>query len=187
MKDNSKKPENLKVLLGVSGGIAAFKAAALASRLTGHGTTVKTIMTKSACELIMPRTFEAVTGQSVYTSLWNCFEEYKVGHINLAQWADIIVVAPATANIIGKMANGICDDLLSTVLCAAHKKPILIVPAMNNNMWENPAVRKNVKTLQERNCKFIGPETGRLACGTEAVGRMSEPQDIIEAIKKISL
>jgi len=186
MPDKAKNLDGLKVLLGVSGGIAAFKAVALASKLTGHSATVKTIMTKSACELIAPKSFEAVTGQPVYTSLWTCPQEYTIGHVSLADWADVVVVAPATANIIGKIANGICDDLLSTALCASHKKPLLIAPAMNNNMWENPAVQKNIKTLGDMNCKLIGPAEGRLACGTEAVGRMSEPEDIIAEIEKIN-
>jgi phosphopantothenoylcysteine decarboxylase/phosphopantothenate--cysteine ligase len=186
MPDKANNFDGPKILLGVSGGVAAFKAVALASKLTGSGTTVKTIMTKSACELIVPKSFEAVTGQPVYTSLWNCPQEYKIGHISLADWADVIVIAPATANIIGKLANGICDDLLSTVLCAAHKKTILAAPAMNNNMWENPVVQNNVKTLKSMNYIMVGPAEGRLACGTEAVGRMSEPEDIIEEIKNIS-
>ncbi len=172
-----------KVLLGVSGGIAAYKAVALASKLTACGADVKVVMTDSARELIMPKSFEAVTGNQVMTDLWACPEEYEIGHISLADWANIVVIAPATANIIGKLANGICDDLLSTVLCAAICKPMIVAPAMNNNMWNNPAVQKNIETLRQMNIQQIGPAEGRLACGTEAIGRMSEPQEIIEKIK----
>ena len=109
--------EGLNVLLGVSGGVAAFKAVDLASKLTAGGAKVRTVMTDSACRLVGPKSFEAVTQSAVYTDLWGTAEDYKIGHVALAQWADVVVVAPATANIIGKVANGICDDLLSTVLC----------------------------------------------------------------------
>jgi phosphopantothenoylcysteine decarboxylase/phosphopantothenate--cysteine ligase len=107
-------------------------------------------------------------------------------HISLVDWAELVVVAPATANIIGKIANGICDDLLSTTLCACWAKPKLLAPAMNNNMWENPAVQRNVEILKEMGYELIGPVKGRLACGTEAIGRMAEPQDILQAIEKIA-
>jgi len=184
-----KKKSNLSglnILLGVSGGVAAYKAVDLASRLTAGGAKVNTIMTENACRLIGPKSFEAVTNSAVYTTLWNTTQEYKISHINLADWADIVVVAPATANIIGKIANGICDDLLSTTLCACWAKPTLLAPAMNNNMWTNAAVQRNIKTVKGMGFKLIGPEKGRLACGTEGIGRMSEPQDILEAIEKIA-
>ncbi len=186
MADNTSKLDSLKILLGVSGGIAAYKAVALASKLTGAGSTVKTVTTASACELIRPKSFEAVTGQQVYTNLWNGPEEYEIGHVSLAEWAEIIVLAPATANIIGKIANGICDDLLSTMLCAGWNKKTLIAPAMNNNMWENPAVQQNIQKLKEGGAELVGPATGRLACGTEAIGRMAEPEDIVKAIKSLA-
>ncbi len=176
----------LNILLGVSGGVAAYKAVDLASRLTAGGAKVNTIMTQNACRLIGPKSFEAVTNSAVYTTLWNATQEYKISHINLADWADIVVVAPATANIIGKIANGICDDLLSTTLCACWAKPTLLAPAMNNNMWTNAAVQRNIKAVKGVGFKLIGPEKGRLACGTEGIGRMSEPQDILEAIEKIA-
>ena len=182
--------KNSRILLGVSGGVAAYKAADLASKLTAAGAAVRTVMTENACQLIGPKSFEAVTGQQVYTSLWNTGEEYEINHVSLAEWADIIVVAPATANTIGKIANGICDDLPSTVLCAATKQmksgTILLAPAMNNNMWNNSAVQRNIKTLKTMGFQVTGPEKGRLACGTEGIGRMSEPQDILKAIEKIA-
>ena len=184
-----KKKSNLSglnILLGVSGGVAAYKAVDLASRLTTGGAKANTIMTENACRLIGPKSFEAVTNSAVYTTLWNTTQEYKISHINLADWADIVVVAPATANIIGKIANGICDDLLSTTLCACWAKPTLLAPAMNNNMWTNAAVQRNIKAVKGMGFKLIGPEKGRLACGTEGIGRMSEPQDILEAIEKIA-
>jgi len=184
-----KKKSNLSglnILLGVSGGVAAYKAVDLASRLTAGGAKANTIMTENACRLIGPKSFEAVTNSAVYTTLWNATQEYKISHINLADWADIVVVAPATANIIGKIANGICDDLLSTTLCACWAKPTLLAPAMNNNMWTNAAVQRNIKAVKGMGFKLIGPEKGRFACGTEGIGRMSEPQDILEAIEKIA-
>lgn len=184
----TKTGKNLKgktVLLGVSGGIAAYKAVDLASKLTAGGAKVFTIMTENACKLIAPKSFEAITDNPVFTDIWATQTQHNIGHVSLAQQADVIVVAPATANIIGKMANGICDDILSTALCVGWNKPVLIAPAMNNNMWANPAVAFNVNSLKEMGIQFIGPETGRLACGTEGPGRMSEPADILDAIEKI--
>ncbi len=182
--------DGLNILLGVSGGIAAYKAVDLASKLTAAGAMVNTIMTENACKLVGPKSFEAVTCSSVFTSLWSSIEEYKIEHIALVDWADIIVVSPATANIIGKIANGICDDLLSTTLCVAwpliKSGAVLLAPAMNNNMWSNPSVQHNVETVKEMGFELIGPVEGRLACGAEGIGRMSEPQDILKAIEKIA-
>ena len=185
-KKTNPRVKNLSILLGVSGGIAAYKAVDLASKLTAAGAGVKTVMTNAACELVGPKSFEAVTRSAVFTSLWDIPGEYEIDHIALVDWADIVVVAPATANIIGKIANGICDDLLSTLLCAASAKPILLAPAMNNNMWNNPAVQRNIKTIEQMGFQLTGPQTGRLACGTEGIGRMSEPEDILKAVEKIS-
>ena len=216
--------DNLNILLGVTGGIAAYKAVDLASKLTAGGAGLNTVMTESACRLIGPKSFEAVTQSAVFTSLWDLDARFNLrapaswkgagressiehresriqnragtpqggnpGHIALVDWADIVVVAPATANIIGKIANGICDDLLSTALCACwpliKSGATLLAPAMNNNMWTNAAVQHNVKTVKEMGFELIGPVKGRLACGTEAIGRMAEPQDILEAIEKIA-
>jgi phosphopantothenoylcysteine decarboxylase/phosphopantothenate--cysteine ligase len=181
---------NLNILLGVSGGIAAYKAVDLAGKLTAAGAKVNTVMTENACRLVGEASFEAVTGSAVFTSLWNTTEERKIGHIALVDWADIIIVAPATANIIGKIANGICDDLLSTTLCAAWRllqsEAVFLAPAMNNNMWNNPAVQRNVTTVKEMGFQLIGPVEGRLACGTEGIGRMSEPQDVRKTIEKVA-
>ncbi len=182
--------DNLNILLGVTGGVAAYKAVDLAGKLTAAGARVKTVMTEAACRLVGPKSFEAVTQSAVFTTMWSTAEEYQISHIALLDWADVVVVAPATANILGKIANGICDDMLSTTLCACwplvESGAVLLAPAMNNNMWANPAVQHNVKTLEERGFQFTGPAEGRLACGTEGIGRMSEPQEILEAIEKIA-
>lgn len=181
---------NLNILLGVTGGVAAYKAVDLASKLTAAGGNVQTVMTENACRFIGPVSFEAVTGSVVHTTMWNSPEDYKIGHIALADWSDIIIVVPASANIIGKIANGICDDLLSTVLCACwpliKSRTALLAPAMNNNMWENPAVQKNIETVKKMGFQLTGPAEGRLACGTKGLGRMSEPQEILEAVEKIA-
>lgn len=175
--------KGLHVLLGISGGIAAYKSADLASKLTGAGAQVRCVMTESACKLILPKTFEAVTGEAVYTSLWSDENEYRIGHVKLAEWADVVVVAPATANIIGKAASGICDEVLSTTLCTCWKKPVMVAPAMNVNMWNNPVVQGNVEKLRQIGWQIVGPREGRLACGVEAMGRMAEPSELIEAIE----
>jgi phosphopantothenoylcysteine synthetase/decarboxylase len=180
------KLSGVNVLLGVSGGIAAYKAADLASKLTGAGAVVNVVMTKHACELVTPKTFEAVTGRPVHTSLWDAPEEFRIGHISLADQADIVVVAPATANILAKMATGLADDLLSTTLCAAWARPTIVAPAMNSNMWSNPAIEANVTFLRKRGVTVVGPEAGRLACGTEGMGRMSEPAAILKAVGEMA-
>ena len=174
--------KEVNILLGVSGCIAAYKVADLASKLVSLGASVRCVMTESACQLVGPKTFEALTSNPVYTKMWSTPNEYSIEHISLAENADIVVLAPATANIIGKITNGICDDLLSTIMCAGWNKPTLIAPAMNNNMWANPAVQKNIETLRQMNYELIGPETGNLACGAEAIGRMSEPADILAKV-----
>jgi phosphopantothenoylcysteine decarboxylase/phosphopantothenate--cysteine ligase len=178
--------KNPNILLGVSGGIAAYKAVDLAGKLAAAGAKVNTIMTESACRFVGPKSFEIVTCSPVFTSLWSTPEDFKSTHIGFVDWADIVVVVPATADIIGKVANGICDDLLSTTLCACWAKPTLFAPAMNNNMWNNPAVRRNVQVLKKMGFEMIGPVKGRLACGTEAIGRMAEPADILKAIIAIA-
>ncbi|MCK5563874.1 MAG: hypothetical protein KAJ07_01390 [Planctomycetes bacterium] len=176
---------NCNIVLGVTGGIAAYKAVDLASKLTAAGAKVRCVMTANACKFIGPKSFEAVTGNEVFTSMWDTPKGYDIEHIDLAEIADIVVVAPATANIIAKAAAGICDDLLSTTLCTCWNKKVLIAPAMNTNMWNNPAVQKNVEAIKSMGLKTVGPESGRLACGTEGVGRMAEPTQIIEAIENL--
>lgn len=183
--DTNSQIKGLKVLLGVSGGAAVFKAVDLASKLTALGACVDTVMTENACRFVLPKSFEAVTGRPVYTSMWENPAGFQIGHISLTDNADIVVVAPATANIISKTANGICDSLLGTILCACWQKKVLFAPAMNEKMWTNPAVQENIKTLGRMGFEKIGPEKGRLACGMEGVGRMTEVAEIIEKIEKM--
>ncbi len=185
MAKQESKLDGVKIVLGVSGGIAAYKAIDLASKLTAGGAEVRTVLTENALHLVGAKSFEAVTGGPVHTSIWTQ-EEFRIGHINLADWADVVIVAPATANILGKFANGICDDLLSTTLCACWAKPMLFAPAMNDKMWANPAVQENVKFAERIGVELIGPRQGRLACGAEGIGRMAEPQEILEAVEKIA-
>ena len=163
--------------------MAAYKAVDLASKLTEAGARVRTVLTAGGQEFVRPKSFEAVTCGPVFTTLWSTPEEYRSIHISLADWASVVVVAPATANIIGKAAHGICDDLLSTTLCACWAKPVLLAPAMNDRMWENPAVQRNVDALKERGWQMVGPARGRLACGTEGLGRMAEPGEILKAVE----
>jgi phosphopantothenoylcysteine synthetase/decarboxylase len=175
----------LELILGVTGGIAAYKAVDLASKLTGAGAVVHCILTENACKLVAPKSFEAVTGREVFTSLWLTPQEYRIGHVSLADRAQMIVVAPATANLLAKAAMGLCDDLLSTTLCAGWEKPTIAAPAMNDRMWSNPAVQQNVETLRGRGWRMVGPAMGRLACGREGLGRMAEPAEILEAIRLV--
>ena len=175
--------DDQNILLGVTGGVAAYKAVDLASKLTEAGARVRTVLTAGGQEFVRPKSFEAVTCGPVFTTLWSTPEEYRSIHISLADWASVVVVAPATADIIGKAANGICDDLLSTTLCACWAKPVLLAPAMNDRMWENPAVQRNVDALKERGWQMVGPARGRLACGTEGLGRMAEPGEILKAVE----
>ncbi len=168
------------ILLGVTGGIAAYKSVELASRLTKEGANVKVILTDHALEFITPLTFRSITGQSVVTKLFN--SEAPIEHISLAEWSDLIVLAPATANIIGKIAGGIADDLLTTSLMAATS-PILIVPAMNSNMLANPIVQENIDKLDHYGYHIMPPETGRLACGYEGKGRFPDVGEIVFYIK----
>jgi len=186
MVKTASKLTGMSILLGVTGGVAAYKAVDLASKLTAAGAKVDCIMTKNARKFIKPKSFEAVTGRAVHTSMWTGPKDYKIDHIALAASADIVVIVPATANIIAKTASGICDDLLSTTLCACWDKPVLIAPAMNSNMWTNPAVQKNVETIKQTGFRIIGPEVGRLANGTEGIGRMAQPDNILKEIEDIA-
>lgn len=179
--------ETFNILLGVTGGIAAYKAVDLASKLAAAGVNIHTVMTENACRFVGPKSFEAVTNSTVLTDMWSTPEQFRFGHIALADWANIVVVAPATANMIGKIANGICDDLLSSVLCTCwplvESGAALLAPAMNDKMWSNPAVQNNVETIQKMGFQLVGPAKGRLACGAKGLGRMSEPKEIFEAIE----
>ena len=169
-----------KILLGITGGIAAYKAVDLASKLTKMGAEVKTVMTANACEFISPITIKSITHQPVITKMFDINADIE--HISLADWADIVVIAPATANIIGKTAAGIADDLLSTTLMATTA-PVLFVPAMNIHMYENPIVQENIDKLTQLGYFFMEPEFGRLACGYEGKGRYPENDEIIYHIR----
>lgn len=166
------------ILLGVTGSIAAYKAVDIASRLKKNGAEVDVVMTRSATEFVAPLTFRSITGRPVYTDLFSEPKTWNIEHISLAQQADITLVAPATANIIGKMAVGIADDFLSTVLMAV-RNPIYVAPAMNHAMYHHPATQHNIKILQQRGIQMIGPAKGYQACGTEGDGRMSEAAEIV--------
>lgn len=166
----------MNILLCVTGSIAAYKSVGIARRLTDSGASVRVVMTRASARFITPLTFEAVTGNKVSADL---FDE-PLGHISLPEDADLILIAPATANIIGKYAAGIADDLLTSILLA-YDGPVLVAPAMNSKMYSNPIVQKNIKYLSSLGVKFIGPASGHLACGDKGIGRMSDPDDIVEA------
>ena len=168
-----------KIVVGVTGGIAAYKACDLVSRLKKQGAEVRVVLTAHACQFVPPLTFETLSGNQAYSDTFD--RKYEIGHVSLAKWADLMVVAPATANCMGKLASGIADDLLSTTMIAM-RNPILMAPAMNTGMWKNPALQENLATLKRRGVMFVGPESGFLACGDEDIGRMSEPQAIVEAV-----
>ena len=173
-----------KIVLGVTGGIAAYKSAEIVSRLRHLGAVVHVIMTKNATEFVTPLTFQTLSANQVVTDTFAAPEYWNVEHVALAKLAEVFVIAPATANILAKMANGIADDMLSTTVLAT-KAPILVAPAMNTGMWTAGATKQNVKTLKERGVRMIGPESGILACGDEGAGRMSEPETIVEEICRI--
>lgn len=173
-----------EVVLGVTGGIAAYKSAEIVSRLRHLGAHVHVIMTKNATEFVAPLTFQTLSANPVVTDTFNAPEYWNVEHVALAKLADIFVVAPATANILAKMASGIADDMLSTTLLAT-KAPVLAAPAMNTGMWIATATRENIRTLKARGVRFVGPDTGVLACGDTGAGRMSEPEEIVNAIAGI--
>ena len=168
-----------KIVLGVTGGIAVYKAVDLVSRLRKAGCEVRVVMTEHAQQFVTPLTFKEISGNAVATSMWNANQEFNVEHIALANWADAFLVAPATANILAKMACGIADDLLSTMLLAAQA-PIVVCPAMNTGMYQNPATQENIAKLQERGVTVMPPAVGHLACGTSGPGRLPEPQQIVE-------
>ena len=173
-----------EIVLGVTGGIAAYKSAEIVSRLRHLGAHVHVIMTRNATEFVSPLTFQTLSANPVVTDTFAAPEYWNVEHVALAKLADIFVVAPATANILAKMACGIADDMLSTTLLAT-KAPILAAPAMNTGMWTSAATQANVSVLQERGVHLIGPASGILACGDEGAGRMSEPEEIVHEIERI--
>ena len=168
------------IVLGVSGGIAVYKAVELLRLLTKAGANVHVVMTKNAQEFVTPLTFQTLSGNPVNTELFNLYQEQEIGHISLADRADLFVLAPATANLVGKIAHGLADDLLSTSVMAT-KSPVLIVPAMNTNMYENPIYQSNEKFLVQQGYHFLEPASGSLACGWEGKGKLPDPADIFAA------
>ncbi|MFF2287053.1 bifunctional phosphopantothenoylcysteine decarboxylase/phosphopantothenate--cysteine ligase CoaBC [Peribacillus butanolivorans] len=168
-----------KVLLCVTGGIAVYKAAALTSKLTQAGAHVKVIMSDSARQFVTPLTFQALSRHDVYTDTFDEKDSSVIAHIDLADWADIILVAPATANVIGKIANGIADDMVTTTILATEA-PVWVAPAMNVHMYAHPAVQKNIETLRTFGYQFIEPGEGYLACGYVGKGRLEEPETIVK-------
>lgn len=180
MKNNSTQPV---IAFGVTGSVAAYKAADLVSRLVKAQYEVVVLMTAAARELVTDRTFLTLSRNPVICDLWD-MPEWQPGHVALADRAALLVVAPATANFLGKYAGGIADDALTTY-ALAHVGPVLIAPAMNPKMWNHPAVKDNCVTLRQRGVKFIGPESGRVACGADGEGRMAEPETILAAIRKL--
>ncbi|WP_024832425.1 bifunctional phosphopantothenoylcysteine decarboxylase/phosphopantothenate--cysteine ligase CoaBC [Ruminiclostridium josui] len=171
------------IILGVTGSIAAYKAADIANILTKRGYNVDVIMTKSAMEFITPLTFQSLTKNKVY---WNMFEEItpkEIKHISLAKKADLCLIAPASANIIGKIASGIADDMLTTVVMAMNKVPVYICPAMNTNMYNNPIVQRNISILSELGYRFIEPKEAILACGDLGKGALADVETIINTVE----
>ena len=172
---------NKRVLLGITGGIAAYKSAELVRRLREQGAEVQVVMTHAACEFITPLTLQALSGKPVRTELFSTQAEAAMGHIELARWSDIILVAPATAHFIARLTYGFADDLLST-LCLATEAPIALAPAMNHQMWKNAATRANIRILEERGIRLLGPAAGDQACGESGPGRMLEPDQLATAL-----
>ena len=172
--------KNKNVLLGVSGGIAAYKAADLTSRLVKAGALVDVIMTAAATRFVGPITFQALAHRPVVTEMFSMYQETQIGHVSFGQRADMMIIAPATANTLAKLAGGLADNMLTTTALAC-RAPILLAPAMETGMWQNAATRANVDVLRERGMMFVGPEEGRLASGGSGAGRMAEPAQIFEA------
>jgi phosphopantothenoylcysteine decarboxylase/phosphopantothenate--cysteine ligase len=171
-----------RILLAISGGIAAYKAPELVRVLRRAGHQVRCALTPEAARFVAPLSLQAVSGETVRVDLFDPGEEGEIDHIGLADWADLVLVAPGTANLLARMAHGLADDLVTAVLLATQA-PILVAPAMNVNMWRHPATQSNLECLRSRGVEFVGPESGSLACGWEGEGRMSEPVSIAEAVE----
>ena len=176
------------ILVGVTGGIAAYKSAGIVSLLKKKGYNVKVVMTENATKIIGPLTLETLSRNRIYVDMWDSNPHYEVEHISLADWADVVLIAPATYNIIGKVANGIADNMLTTILSAVSvRKPVFFALAMNVNMYENPILKENINKLSSFGYRFIDAEEGLLACNYSAKGRMSEPEDIVDGIERYSI
>lgn len=172
------------IVLGVSGGIAVYKACALTSKLVQKGANVKVVMTKGATQFVQPLTFQAISRNPVYIDAFDEKNPKNIAHIDLADWADLVILAPATAHLLGKVANGLADDMLTTILLATQA-PVYVAPAMNVHMYDHPAVKQNLKTLESYGYRFIEPGDGYLACGYVGKGRLEEPENIIAVIERV--
>jgi phosphopantothenoylcysteine decarboxylase len=180
----SESLQGREILLGVGGGISAYKSADLASKLVQGGASVSVVLTRSAQRFIGRTTFEALTGRAVYASLFSPREHYQGEHIGLARRCEVLIVAPATADLLARFANGLADDLLTT-LALVTTAPVLLAPAMNSEMWSKPAVQRNIAQLREDGYRFVEPGSGWLSCGQVGPGRMAEPQEIQAAVEKL--
>ncbi len=172
------------ILLVIAGGIAAYKSLELIRRAKERGIATRAIITKAGTEFVTPLSVAALSGHKVHTDMFDLGDQTEMGHIQLSRSADLVVVAPATANLIAKLANGLASDLASTMLLATNK-PVLMAPAMNVRMWEQPATRRNIETLKRDGVHFVGPNDGEMACGEYGPGRMAEPHEILEVIEKL--
>ena len=173
-----------RIILGVTGSIAAYKAVYIASQLVRQGAVVTAVMTENAVRFVTPLTFQTITRNAVVCDLWTPVDTYDAEHVALAKAADCVVVAPATANILAKAALGIADDALSCLLMTV-KVPAVFAPAMNSAMFMSPAVQRNVKTLVDVGCEFVGPAKGRLADGSVGIGRLADPEEILAVIRRV--
>ena len=182
----NKPLENRKIILGTTGSIACYKAAIIASHLTQKGAEVTVVMTRAAQEFVSPLTFQTLTRNRVISDLFKGRDEYDPEHVALAKGCNLLIVAPATANILAKFATGIADDILSATFLAIDS-PVIIAPAMNDRMYKHWATQANIKFLKEKSIIFVGPEKGRLSDGTIGWGRMSEPEKILKEIEKVLL
>ncbi len=170
------------VLVGVTGGIAAYKAAEIVRSLVKEGLDVHVVMTRNAQEFITPLTLQVLSGNPVWTETFHLTQEQEIGHISLVDRSSLLLIAPATANVLGKVAAGVADDLLTTMVCAATRIPVIFAPSMNVNMYQNPITQENIERLKRFGYLFIEPEEGELACGYEGVGRLADPGDIVEQV-----
>ena len=179
-----KAMENKTVVLGIGGGIAAYKCCELVRLLVKEGAAVHCVLTKAGSQFVTPLTLQTLSGNPVHTEMFNLIQEKEIGHISLADRADIALVAPATADIMAKVSCGICDELLTTVICAT-RAPVVFAPSMNSNMWENPITQENVARLKKFGYHIIEPAEGELACGYVGKGRLPEPVQIMDTLKSI--
>ncbi len=182
MVEPTETESSATVLVGVTGGIAAYKAAEIVRILVREGLAVHVVMTRNAQEFITPLTLQVLSGNPVWTETFHLTQEQEIGHISLVDRSNLFLIAPATANVLGKVAAGVADDLLTTMVSAATKIPVIFAPSMNVNMYQNPITQENIERLKRFGYLFIEPEEGELACGVQGVGRLADPEDIVEQV-----